>query len=503
MVSERKKVFLNLAVSGIGQVVLICLGLIVPKIILSSYGSDVNGLTNTIGQVFTYISLLEAGVSVSARNALYKPIKEGDENGVSFICSLAKKYYKRIAISYFAILVLISFGLPFLLKTSVPYWTVCFYIFFEGLTSVLSFYFINTWTTFLRADGKNYVVDLLTLVTKILCYAVKITLSLFAVNIAFIQIGYFLVSMLVIALYFIYMKRKFPWIQYNCKTEGAKLPEKGANLISEIAWTVFSSTDLIILSVFVSTTAASVYSVYNMIYVALNGLLTAIFQATNYKLGLAYNSGDIKRYIHLHDLFNSLFLCSISSLMAVTYFLIIPFVSFYTAGVTDTDYIIPILPLLFCMVQILSWSRCVGGNLIGISFRQKQAVPINVAEALINITASLIFVHLWGIIGVLLATVVALPLKAVYCNYISDVVILKRKPWRTILIFGTNYFFFGLVVLVRHFVHPEIKFLWDFVLWGALLSAIFFLVSFVFNVLVNKELALSVKNQLQKVNSKK
>ena len=63
------------AVTGlITQLIIIALGLIVPRIMITNYGSDTNGLTNTLTQIFSYIALLESGIGQSTRNALYKPI---------------------------------------------------------------------------------------------------------------------------------------------------------------------------------------------------------------------------------------------------------------------------------------------------------------------------------------------------------------------------------------------------------------------------------------------
>lgn len=158
----KNKTIKNVLVGFVSQAILLVLGLIIPRIVLVNYGSDTNGLTNTIGQVFTYVALLEAGISVSARNAFYNPIKNGNRAGISFVASLAKKYYKRVSAVYFVIVVAVSFILPIILRTDVPYWTVMVYILFEGMSSVIVFFFINTWTTFLRANGSSYVIGSLT-----------------------------------------------------------------------------------------------------------------------------------------------------------------------------------------------------------------------------------------------------------------------------------------------------------------------------------------------------
>ena len=283
------------------------------------------------------------------------------------------------------------------------------------------------------------------------------------------------------------MSKKYGWIKYDIDTEKAKLPDKNANLISEIAWVVFSSTDMIVLSIFVSTKLSSVYSVYNMVFVALNGLLFSVYSSVNYHLGLEYNSGNINRYITLHDVFMSLFVGCISLLMSICYFLIIPFVKLYTRGVTDINYVYNFLPVMFCLIQMLSWSRYVTGNLIGISFRQRQAVKINVSEAIINLSLSIILVWSMGLEGVLLATVVALPLKVIYCTYISDVIILKRKPFKTISILGINYVLFFLCVIIRSFITLDISNYYSFVVYGALFTVILTIVFVLSNICVNRD----------------
>ena len=183
----------------------------------------------------------------------------------------------------------------------------------------------------------------------------------------------------------------------------------------------------------------------------------------------------------------TVFIGCMCMLMSVCYFLIIPFVRLYTSGVTDINYIYKYLPILFCLVQILSWSRYVTGNLIGISFRQKPAVKINILEAVINLTLSIVFVFRIGIEGVLLATVIALPIKVIYCTYVSDIIILKRSPWKSILILGSNYLAFGVCVFVHRYINLEINNYMQLIGYGALLMCIMGTCFALINIGVNKD----------------
>lgn len=497
---KKNRVFFNLFTGIFSQVVIIVLGLIVPKIIINNYGSDTNGLTSTITQIFSYLALLEAGISTAARNALYKPIKENDKEGVSFWMSSSRRYYRKISYIYLLAVAILSISLPFIFKTEVSYWTIFFYIIFEGITSIISFYFINTWTCFLGAKGDNYIVNTLALFNKLLCLGAKIILALLSVNIVYIQVGYFVASLIQLGIYYVYMKKKYSWIDYKKAPKDVKLKDRNAFIVNEIAWTIFSSTDMIILSTFVATTLASVYSVYNMVFIALNGLISSAYSSINYLLGQTFVE-DIEKYKRIHDGFNSVFMALITALMGVCYFLIIPFIKLYTANITDVEYVYEWLPLLFCLVQMLSWSRYVAGNLVGIAGYAKQISVISLIEAIINVVVSIVLVNIWGITGVLLATVVALPIKVIICNYLADIKIMKRSSTRTIIILGVNFLLFGICVIIRPFVNFNINDFISFCKYGVILTLLFILVSAVVNIATNPSILKTMSNIIKRRDS--
>lgn len=436
--SKKYNILINVITGIISQVAILLLGFVIPRIFLTHYGSDVNGFTSTITQIFTYMALLQAGISQSARNVLYKPIKENNQQEISYYISCARNNYRKISYYYMIIVFIFALFLPCLLKTQIDYRTVFLYIIFEGLTSVVSFYYIEVWICLLNVDGKQYVSNLILMISKILTYSIKIILALYNINIAFIQVGYFCVSLIQLCVFYIYMGKYYDWIDYEAAPKNARLPNRNSFIITEVAWTIFSSTDMIVLSIFVSTALSSVYSIYNMVFISLNAVVNAIYTSINYKLGNAYVK-DKERYIKLHDNYNSIFLGGMTMLLCTTYILLPSFIDLYTKGVKDINYHRSGLPLLFCLIQFFSWSRSIGGNLIGVAGRIKKAVWISIVEAILNLSLSIILVNFFDIIGVVLATVIALPLKVIYNNYIADIVILKRKPYKTLSIIVVNF----------------------------------------------------------------
>ena len=70
--SMRNKIVKNVIASVMLNIVNIISGLIIPRIILSYFGSEVNGLINSIIQFLNYIQLLEGGLTAVIMSALYR-----------------------------------------------------------------------------------------------------------------------------------------------------------------------------------------------------------------------------------------------------------------------------------------------------------------------------------------------------------------------------------------------------------------------------------------------
>ncbi len=478
--TKRSGVVKNVLFGFGGEAIIMILGIVVPRIMITSYGSDVNGLLNTIGQIYTYMALMEAGIGQAARVALLKTISKHDQASTSFLASIASNHFQKISLFYGLGVIALSALAPFVIKTNVDHQTVFLVLLLHGMASVISFYYIQTITTVLSADGRSYVSNGLKVVSKVISYAIRIVLASRGISIVILQFAYFLISVGKVVFYKRYFSKHYGWIDLKAAPKTAKLPDRNAFILTEIAWTIFSSTDLIVLSVFQSTKQSSVYSVYNLVFANLNGILATVYHSVNYLLGQTYHQ-DREQYMKLHDDYTSVFFGAMTVFVCTAYTLILPFIRLYTHGITDVDYINTSLPVLFCLVQEMSWSRYITGNLSGVAGFAKPVSCISLIEALVNISLSIILVHRFGITGVLFATVIALPLKVIYLTWLSEKKILKRKSFRYLLILGVNYALFACAVWVNRYIDLPISNYADFALYGVLSFAVFS----VFGVLVN------------------
>ena len=126
-ISKKNYVIRNVISTLLYQVVVIVMGLIIPRLYLENFGSEVNGLVSTVKQVFVYLMLLEAGVGLASQQALYKPIATDDKDKINGILSATKVHYNRTGFLYAALMMIFAIGYPFVISTNLPKST-CFLI---------------------------------------------------------------------------------------------------------------------------------------------------------------------------------------------------------------------------------------------------------------------------------------------------------------------------------------------------------------------------------------
>lgn len=76
-VSRQRNSINNLIWGIVGNIVTAAVAIIIPRLFIVNYGSEINGLLASIRQVYVYLALLEVGI--------------GDASGCCFICTNWKK----------------------------------------------------------------------------------------------------------------------------------------------------------------------------------------------------------------------------------------------------------------------------------------------------------------------------------------------------------------------------------------------------------------------------
>lgn len=433
---------------GFGSKLLsLALGLIVPRLFIVSFGSEINGVISTITQIYTYLALLEAGIGNSAVNALYEPLSSKNYDVVNKVLTQARRYYRKVTAIYAIAVIIFAVMFPALVNSAVSYKTILLIILFQGIANCTTYYYVAVYDQLLMAAGKRYVTENTVFLVHIITTIVRIALIYFGFDVLVVQGVYSLLSIARVPFTIYYCRRKYRYLDFHSESNQNYLHERKAFVIHELSCTIFSNTDVVIISTFCSFALASVYSVYNLVFSALNSMINMANDGLGFLIGENVH-GDREKLIKIYDMYSLLYSVVIFACMTVAMIMIVPFVNLYTKGISDIDYILPFLPELFTIVALLSGVRAVASRLITVSGHAGKTQNRSILEMVINLSASLVLVNICGLHGVLIGTVIALIYRANDIIIYANKVILNRNPWkeyRSILYLSATFLAFWLL----------------------------------------------------------
>lgn len=420
----------NFISAALGQMITIAIGLILPRLYITGYGSDINGLLSSVGQFLVYLSLFEAGVGAAALQALYRPVAVGDTGAICGIVAATERHYRKTGVLYFWALAAFSLVYPFLADSALNYWSVAAVVFLSGIGNVVVFFLQGKYRILLQAEGKNYILTNLSTIVSVVTALAKVILIRRGVAIVWILAASFLISLIQAVYILAYIRRGYPWLVAAEPDEGA-VSQRNYVLLHQIADLIFRNTDVLILTVACGLKVVSVYSVYKLIITHLESVLQILSNSCSFALGQCYQV-DRRAYIRQIDVFESVYSVAAFSLFSVALHLLLPFMELYTAGVTDAAYCDPRLAALFVAIALLTAMRQPMLLTIHYAGHFRRTTPQTILESVINLAVSLAGVRLWGIYGVLLGTVAALVYRTIDVIRYSNRKLLgrtERKTW--------------------------------------------------------------------------
>lgn len=469
---NSKKGLKNIIANIFAQVVTLLLGIVVPRLMLVNLGSEANGLFTSIGNVLTYVALLEAGVGAAATQALYAPIARDDRWRVNEIIAAVDRFYKRTGGWYFAVILLLTFVFPLTFNSSLPKWQIMAVMFLSGLPGVIKYYYQGKYILLLRAEGRSYVLTNLSIIVNIATSATKITLLILGCNIVELQVMYLVFNVAQVVCILIYIRRHYPWLSMRVKPDYAAISQSKNALVHQISSLVFFNTDVLILTYFCGLKTVSVYSMYTMLFGIISTAITN-FSGANFILGQTFNT-DRERSLRLLDVYEIFNMVLTFSLFCIANMFILPFMQLYTRGVTDINYVDIYLPYLIISTQLLSNGRNSSLQIIEYAGHFKQTQWRSILESVINLSVSLACVFKFGIYGVLLGTIAALLYRTNDMIIYANKKILHRSPWKTYRRWLVNLALFIAVTVLSKplFAHIALDTYPRIILWAAITCVI-------------------------------
>ncbi len=423
---RSRKAALNSAMILLEEIVTIICSLILPRLILIVFGSRYNGLTASISQFLTFTVLLRAGIGGATRAALYKPLALQDRDKISSIVKATDIYLRKIGMILAALIVVFSAVYPFLVRNEFE-WLFTFFLFLIiGITSFANSYFGMTYYLVLQADQELWILSLLRTICNIGGVVIAAVLILNGATIHLVKLGsavVFLVNPLFISAY---VKKKYH-IDKNVEPDNRAIAQRWDAFWQSVAEFVMERTDVMVLTVFTNMLEVSVYSVYDMIVRGLRKLLYAFSSDLEAVFGnmIAKNEEEALRN-NISMMETVIFgLCTVLFISAIL--LVQGFVSVYTKGIYDVNYIRPEFALVFFIAQFFNGVRVPYQMVVQAAGHYKQTKKGAIVEPIINLSLSCILVIRFGLVGIAVGTLAAMVFRTIQYSYYMSKYIVKRS----------------------------------------------------------------------------
>lgn len=428
---RSKKAIYNVLTNLILQVIVVIYGFIIPKIIISNFGSNVNGLVSSITQFLGYITLLESGFGPVVKSILYKPIANKDKCEILNILKTTEKFFRKISYIFIVYIALLCVIYPLLVNNEFSFLFTISLIIIISVSTFAEYYFGMTYRLYLQAEQENYIISLIQIITYVLSVIVIVLLVKFNANIQLIKLLSGLIFMLRPICLNYYVKRKFN-IDFRKADDNYKIKNKWDGLAQHIAFVIHSNTDISILTIFSNMSEVSVYSIYSLVVTGIKTICLSFLSGIDSFFGDMIAKGEKNNLNNKFNIYEVLYNTLNTIIFTCAMILIVPFVTVYTKGITDTNYIRYTFGYLIVISEYIWAIRQPYNELVKATGHFKETRIGAWVECITNIVISIILVFKFGIIGVAIGTIVAMLIRTIEFVYHTNKYILERSIWLSI-----------------------------------------------------------------------
>jgi O-antigen/teichoic acid export membrane protein len=453
---KKKAVAWNFIVNILLQVVTAISGFILPPLIISTYGSGVNGMVSSIKQFLAYLNIVEAGVGVASIAALYKPLAARDIDGRNRILSATRIFYNKSGFLFISLIAILALVYPLIVSGQVSKVTAALMVLILGISGTAEFFLIGKYRVLLVADQKNYVISFAQIVGVVLNVLWGFLLIKIGASILLVQAAAALAYLSRYFLILFYIKKDYKKLDLSVKPDNLAINQRWNALVLQISGLVIFNSPVVLITIFCGLKDASIYSVYALIFTALDSLLGSFSNGMQAFFGESLVKESLETTRNIFSKYEIVFFAALGWVYSCAFTLTMPFMQIYTKKMVDANYSQPVLMLLFVTVGVMNNLRVPGYLLINAAghFRKTQSRAI--IEAVINIFASIFFIKRIGFIGVLYGSICSYAYRTIDIIIYSNKYILQqscKKSLGRILFFALLYASLC-VVISKHVLSP-------------------------------------------------
>ena len=403
----------NTAASLIAQITTLVCGFILPRLFLQHYGSEVNGLVNSISQFLSVIAFLELGVGAVVQSSLYKPLAEKDNQQISKVMVSANKFFQRLARILLVYVISLMIIYPYIANQNFGFIYTATLIAAISISSFAQYYFGIVNSLLLNADQRGYIqynAQTVTIILNTIVCAIMISMN------GTIQVVKLVTSIIYLArpiILQIYVNNHYK-INWKIKYTQEPIKQKWNGVAQHVASVVLDGTDTIVLTVFSTLSNVSIYSVYFLVVKGVKTLFLSVTNGIQALIGELWAKQELDQLKGFFGWIEWLIHTGTTYVFSCTAALIVPFIQVYTLGIRDANYIQPTFAILLTLANAMHCLRLPYNIMVLAAGHYKQTQRNYIVAAILNIVVSVLTVKIWGLIGVAIGTLVAMTYQTIW-----------------------------------------------------------------------------------------
>lgn len=352
--SRVHKSILNAKVNTLFYLLTLILSFVSRKIFLNNLGDEFIGLTGTLNDFISFLSLSEMGIGTAIAFNLYGPLQKNDQKKISELISLFGFFFRRVGIFVGVAALVLSFFFPIIFNdTQLPFLLI-FVTFYSFVSSSLITYLLNYRQIILSADQRQYVVTGYYQSAFILKTILQIFLAYKLKNLYLWVLLEFIFSWVACLILNYKINVTYPWLRINLK-DGKFLLKKYPEVlrsskqvfIHSLKTFLINRCDQLLVFVYVSLDIVAHYGNYLLIITKSTSFFNSILGSTGASIGNLIAEGNQKKILKVFWELTSLQLIVGGILFVGFFFFVEPFIRLWLGS----NYVMPTAILILLIIS--------------------------------------------------------------------------------------------------------------------------------------------------------
>lgn len=430
------------------KIVILLFPFLIKTLLIQKLGIEYLGLSGLFTSILTVLSLAELGFSSAIIYSLYKPVADNDAKKICALLSYYQKIYRIIGIIILIVGLAFLPFLKYLIKGELPsdinvYLLYLIYL----INTVISYLLFSYKSCIIAVYQRNDLLSKINFISKIFLYIFQNVLLLLYAN-YYLYVLVFPLSTVILNLLTLFISKKyFPsciaFGEIDTETRNEIKKQVKGILVGKICSVLESSLDIIAISWLIGLKEVGMFNNYMYIQQSVIAVLAIFPESMQASIGNCIATDGKEKNYNDFVKFNFIYMFIASVCVVCIYCLTQEFITLWIGK--EFLFSNEIL-VLFCVYFFVLKNGDIISSYFGSAGLYKYGKRAYILEVCLNLVLNILLGKLWGISGILIATIFSLAITNI--GILPKIVFEKYFCKKVAVFYLQSFFYFFATILV-------------------------------------------------------